>query len=127
MTDTAFITGANRGIGRAIALRLSSMGFNLALLARDTGTLGAVAQECRAQGSEVLELAGELTDSEVCTQSAVAAALEQYNEIDVLINNAGAARHEAVQDADLGAWRSIMDLNFTAALELSTTHSARHG
>jgi len=118
MTKTAFVTGANRGIGRAIGLRLARLDYDLVLLARDESALATVAAECTALGSQVLPIAGELAE-EHFIDSAVAAALERFSTVDVLVNNAGAASHAAVQNADLAAWQAVMDVNFRAVVALS--------
>lgn len=118
MTKTAFVTGANRGIGRAISLTLANMGYNLYLLARNSQALESVAQDCRAQGVRVESLAGELADEEFM-QQAVDGAIAAFGSIDVLINNAGTASNQAVQNADLGVWRDVMDVNFNAVVFLS--------
>lgn len=118
MTQTAFVTGANRGIGRAIALRLADMGYNLFLLARNEPALAAVVEECVAKGVEVVSLAGELGDTEFM-DAAITTANARYGAIDVLINNAGAASHSAVQNADLSAWNDVMAVNFNAVVYLS--------
>lgn len=118
MSKTAFVTGANRGIGRAIALKLAQMGYNLFLLARNQELLESVAQECRAQAVTVECLAGEL-GNEAFMDEAINAALATFGAIDVLINNAGAASQQAVQEADLSVWRDIMDVNFNAVVYLS--------
>ena len=118
MSKTALVTGANRGIGRAIALMLAQTGHDLCLLARDEAALGAVADECAVSGVSVCSLHGELTDDGFMN-AALETAITRYGAIDVLVNNAGTARHEAVQDADLGAWQDVMDVNFKAVVHLS--------
>ncbi len=118
MTKTAFVTGANRGIGRAIALRLARLDYNLVLLARDESALAEVAADCTTLGSQVLPIAGELADEQFI-DTAVSDALAHYGAVDVLVNNAGAASHAAVQSADLAAWKAVMDVNFQAVVALS--------
>lgn len=118
MSKTALITGANRGIGRAIALKLADLGYNLFLMARDSDALAAVAAECDDKAVGTAWLAGELTQ-ERYMEKAIADAQKRFGFIDVLINNAGGATHAAVHEADLAQWRSILDLNFNAALYLS--------
>ena len=118
MTPTAFITGANRGIGRAISLQLAQTGYHLFLLARDEEALARVADECRSFKVQVECRAGELAD-ESYMDNAIRAAMETYGAVDVLINNAGASKQQAVQNADLRAWRDVMDVNFNAIMYLS--------
>ncbi len=118
MDKVALITGANRGIGKALAVRLASLGYDLFLLARNDAALHAVRDECLALGVAVGSMAGELLD-EAYIESAHNAALERFGKIDVLINNAGSAIGQPVQEANLQAWRDLMDVNFTAAVSLS--------
>lgn len=118
MSKSAFVTGANRGIGRAIALKLADLGYDLCLLARNKEALAAVGSECEAKSVSVVCMAGELT-SESFMDEAIAAAQKAFGNVDVLINNAGTAAHQAAQEADIQAWRGIMDLNFNAAVYLS--------
>ena len=118
MTKTAFITGASRGIGKAIATRVAAKGYNLVLLARNAQALAEVVELCESQNVKVVSLAGELADEQYM-DSAIKLGVDTFACIDVLINNAGAASRQAVQDADLSAWRDILDVNFNAVVYLS--------
>ena len=114
---TALVTGASRGIGQAIALRLADLGCNLVLLARNEALLEEVTQAAQAKGVEAVSLAGELTD-ESYLDAALAKAHSCFDFIDVLVNNAGTALHQPAQDADVSKWRKVMDLNFHAVVSL---------
>ena len=116
MNKTAFVTGATKGIGQAIALRLAREGYHLYLLGRDQQALAQLAEECQRQGVKTRYAAGDLLDGEF-TANAVGEALAEFEHIDVLINNAGVASREAVQSADLDVWQDVMDLNFTAVIK----------
>lgn len=118
MKQSAFVTGASRGIGRAIALRLADRGYDLYLLARDASRLADTVAQCEQFGATVGSLVGDLAD-ETYMDRAIQSATEQFGQIDVLINNAGAAVRAAVQNADLGAWREVLDVNFNAVVYLS--------
>ena len=118
MAQTALVTGAGKGIGRAIALRLAANGYNLFLLGRDVDALTAVTTDCTALSAQAAFLAGDLRETGYI-DDAVRAARARFGQIDVLVNNAGIAHQSAVQDADLEAWRAVLDLNFGAAMTLT--------
>jgi len=117
--ETALVTGAGTGIGAAIAERLAARGTNLVVVGRDHARLESAARRLRAeQGIEVLavpldlsvrdapaRLAGRLGDSGL--------------EVDLLVNNAGAALVGPVAGADPGATRALVDLNAGALAELT--------
>jgi citronellol/citronellal dehydrogenase len=93
---TAFITGASRGIGQAIALRLAKAGANIVIAAKTTeanpklpGTIYTVAQEIEALGSQALALPLDVRD-DAAIQMAVIKATEHFGGIDILVNNASA-------------------------------------
>lgn len=118
MARTVLVSGAGKGIGRAIALNLAAQGYNLFLLGRDGEALAAVAAACAECSVQAHFLAGDLCEvAHVAT--ALAAAEEKLGAIDVLVNNAGAAARGAVQDADLAAWRHVLDLNLWAVIALT--------
>ncbi len=106
----ALVTGAGRGIGRAVAVRLSAEGHRVALTARSEGELARTAEEC--QGPTVV-LPDDLTDPAAPDRlfGAVEAA---WGPVDVLVANAGAAtsaRVDRITDED---WQRMLDLNLTA-------------
>ncbi|HYN65449.1 MAG TPA: SDR family NAD(P)-dependent oxidoreductase, partial [Ornithinibacter sp.] len=85
---TALVTGASRGIGRAIALAYADAGADVALLARDVEKLEDVAAGVRAAGRRALVVPCDVTD-EAAVHAAVATALEEFDHLDVVVNNAG--------------------------------------
>lgn len=113
----ALVTGATRGIGRAIALRLAAGGYGLCLLGRDAQALEEVVSACKDKGVECVGHTGDLADP-AWPSAAAAAATAALGNIDVLINNAGAADRAAVQDADMGRWRQVLELNFVSIMAL---------
>jgi len=93
---TLFITGASRGIGKAIALRAAADGANVVIAAKTTephpklpGTIYTAADEVRAAGGKALPLVVDVR-SEESVQAAVAAAVAEFGGIDILVNNASA-------------------------------------
>ncbi len=85
---TALITGASRGIGRAIALAYAQAGADVALLARDQVRLEEVAAEVSAVGRRAFVLPCDVTD-EAAVKAAVASAIDDLGHLDVVMNNAG--------------------------------------
>ena len=88
----AIVTGASRGIGKAVALALAAEGVAVALAARSADALEQAAAECRAAGApEALVVASDLSRSDEPAR-VVAAAVERFGRLDILVNNAGATK-----------------------------------
>lgn len=114
---TALVTGASRGIGRAIAVGLAARGVSVGLLARDTAALNEVAAECRAHGVVAVGVAADVTDRAEVAE-AVRAVAGSLDRIDLLVNNAGVI--EAVErpflDTDVDeSWR-VVEVNVRGPL-----------
>jgi 3-oxoacyl-[acyl-carrier protein] reductase len=86
--SVAAVTGASRGIGRAIAEALAAEGARLVLNARTDGSLRPALEALRARGVEVEGVAGDVGDEETATRL-VAAAEKKWGRLDLLVNNAG--------------------------------------
>lgn len=111
---TALVTGAGRGIGRAVALALASAGARLLLAGRTVEPLREVAREVVAAGG--LEPSGRVLD--VADLEATVAALDRLHAegvtVDVLVNNAGVATAEPLARTDLTLWQRHLTVNATA-------------
>jgi 3-oxoacyl-[acyl-carrier protein] reductase len=111
----ALITGATRGIGRAIAERLAAEGCALAICARDEDELARAADELRGRGVTLHTGAVDVTDAPALERF-VAEAGEALGGLDLLVANAGGAAGEArVEDTDAEAWRVTLELNVVHA------------
>ena len=106
------ITGASEGIGAACAASFRKRGARLSLMARSAEKLRT------AGGPDALITAGDLTVPEI-RQTAVAATLDRFGTIDILINNAGTGLYDPAWRAPLADARDLFELNFFAPLALT--------
>ena len=117
MTDlrdrVAFVTGASRGIGRAVAVRLAASGAAVAACAREDHARD-VASEIVAAGGRAEALSADVTDAGQL-QAAVRAALDCFGRIDILVNNAGIARDQLLMRMKPDEWDAVIATNLTAA------------
>lgn len=112
----AIITGASKGIGRAIAIAFAREGAACALCARDGDRVAAVADELRHAGGRAISLPGDVADADD-VQRLVDAALNEFGRIDVLVANAAVVRPMAkIKDMPLDRWRELIDINVTGVM-----------
>lgn len=109
----ALVTGATRGIGRAIAKLLAEKGLRLAITGRDEDRLRKVTQEIESLGTEVLAIPGDLSRVEV-PEYIVQKTVEHFGGLDVLINNAGVALSKPVMETTAEEWDFQMAVNARA-------------
>jgi NAD(P)-dependent dehydrogenase (short-subunit alcohol dehydrogenase family) len=108
----ALVTGASRGIGRAIALGLAQRGFDLALndIAAQRVALKSTADEARALGRKVGEFHADVSDK-AQVQAMVQAVAAEFGTIHAVVNNAGILRASDVEHCPEDYWDSVMDVN----------------
>lgn len=110
------VTGASRGLGRALAEAYASAGARLVLCARGEADLEAVVEGLRRGGAEVVAGAVDVTDA-AAVGELVALAEERFGRIMVLVNNASALGERApLRDAPLEDWRRVLAVNLTGVL-----------
>src|SRR5215207_3745249 len=114
----ALVSGAARGLGRAIAVALAGAGADVALGLRDAGTGEDVQREIEALGRRAVRLAMDVADLDQA-RAAVEATVERLGGLDVLVNNAGIAPAEAPAEAV-----SLADFDATVAVNLRGTYFA---
>jgi 3-oxoacyl-[acyl-carrier protein] reductase len=108
----ALITGASRGIGRAIAMTLAARGAAVVAAAREEHARPTVEAICAAGGrAEAISL--DVTDAEA-VEAAVAAVVAKAGRIDILVNNAGIARDQLVLRMKRADWDAVIDTDLTA-------------
>jgi NAD(P)-dependent dehydrogenase (short-subunit alcohol dehydrogenase family) len=111
---TALVTGASRGLGKAIALALAEAGARLVLAARDEALLEQTAESARAHGVEALVSRTDVTrEQEIAELKQKVAG--KFGTIQILVNNAGMNIRKPATDFTLSEWRQVLDTNLTSA------------
>jgi short-subunit dehydrogenase len=109
------ITGASSGIGRTLALRMARDGARLALVARRSDELAALAGEIADLGATAVPLPCDVADRQQVL-SAAARAEDQLGPIDLLVNNAGYGHHRLFLEWELDDMENVMRVNYLGAL-----------
>jgi NAD(P)-dependent dehydrogenase (short-subunit alcohol dehydrogenase family) len=125
----AVITGASRGLGKAMALALAAEGARIALVARDRERLEAVAAEIAGANGQAIVVPADVT-SEDQVRRIEGEIVAQFGKVDILINNAGVIVRKAITEFTLEEWRGVMDANVTAAFLMCRSlvpHMRGHG
>ena len=116
---TAFVTGASRNIGRAIALAFAAEGADLVLNTRaNREELEGVADECRKLGVRVVSVLGDIGDA-AAVESMVKNALAVLPSIDVLVCNAAIRPHKPITETSLEDWHHVFAVNLHSAFYLA--------
>lgn len=111
----ALVTGAARGIGRAIALALAGAGADIVLnYAGSQAAAGETARQIEALGRRVLPWQASVADAEQVNRM-VAGALEKMGRLDILVNNAGIARDNLLPRMKEQDWDEVLDVNLKGA------------
>ena len=113
----ALVTGASRGIGRAIATRLASQGATVVAAARGDNARAA-AEAIVAAGGAAEPLTLDVTESEAI-EAAVSGVLERHGRVDILVNNAGITRDQLMLRLKRGDWDAVLATNLTSAFTLT--------
>ena len=106
----AIITGAGRGIGRAIALQLAREGAVVACWDVDLESATQMANEIMGMGGQALSAGVDVTDPEGVS-AAVEEVLSQFSRVDILVNNAGITRDNLLVRMSAGEWDQVLDVN----------------
>ena len=113
----ALVTGASRGIGRAIAIRLAGQGATVVAAARGENAAGTV-HEITASGGKAESASLDVSDA-AASEAFVSGALERHGRIDVLVNNAGIAKDQLLLRMDRREWDDVIGTNLTSAFTLT--------
>ena len=113
----ALVTGAGRGIGRAIAMKLASEGARLVINDLDDAPLNEAAGALRAMGTDVATVGGSVT-ADGFAERFVAAAVDGFGALDVIVNNAGFTWDSVIQKMTDEQFQAVMDVHVTAPFRI---------
>lgn len=116
----AVVTGAARGIGKAIALELAKEGVNVGIIARSKSDLQAVAKEIESYGVKVAYAVADVTNLEQ-VQKAAATFKAELGLTDILVNNAGVGKFEKLVDMNPADFKNIVDVSVMGTFNVSHT------
>jgi 3-oxoacyl-[acyl-carrier protein] reductase len=114
----AVVTGAGRGIGRAIALRFAAEGADIACVSRTAENSEKIAQEVRALGRRAWALAVDVSDS-AAVNAAAEKILAEAGRVDILVNNAGVTRDGLLMRMSDEDWDTVLDTNLKGAFNFT--------
>lgn len=111
--QVAIVTGASRGLGRAIAIALAKEGANVVVnYARSSGAAEAVVADIVGMGGSAIALQADVSQADQ-VDAMLKAALNQWGRIDILVNNAGITRDTLLLRMKPEDWQAVIDLNLT--------------
>jgi NAD(P)-dependent dehydrogenase (short-subunit alcohol dehydrogenase family) len=115
---TALITGASKGLGKAMALAVAHAGASVALVSRDETKLSEVATEIRENGGRAEVFVADVTDEAQVERVRDAFAAKIGDSLHILINNAGINIRKPITDFTLAEWNSVLHTNLTSVFLL---------
>jgi 3-oxoacyl-[acyl-carrier protein] reductase len=118
----AVVTGAGRGIGRAIALKFAAAGADVACVSRTTENSEKVAQEIRALGRKAWAHAADVADA-AAVAAVAEAILAEAGHVDILVNNAGITRDGLLMRMSEADWDAVLDTNLKGAFSFTKAFS----
>jgi NAD(P)-dependent dehydrogenase (short-subunit alcohol dehydrogenase family) len=109
----AVVTGASKGLGKAMAIALSQAGATIALVSRDRGKLDSVKNEIEQAGGKARVFTADVREEASVKQ--LEAEVAKLGKVQILINNAGINIRKNLTDFSLDEWRSVLETNLTSA------------
>ena len=122
--QVAVVTGAGRGIGRAIALKLAEVGADIVCVSRTEANSQKVTDEVAALGRKSWAVAVDVGDT-MAVESAVAKILEDTGGVNILVNNAGVTRDGLLMRMSEEDWDTVLDTNLKGAFTLTKVFSVQ--
>jgi NAD(P)-dependent dehydrogenase (short-subunit alcohol dehydrogenase family) len=115
---SALVTGAGRGIGRAIAVTLAEEGARVTAVARTAADLDSLAEHVRSRGGVLLGVPADLRRADGCRR-AVEAAVAAHGGLQILVNNAGVGAAHPVAETPDEEWETVISTNLTSVFRLT--------
>jgi NAD(P)-dependent dehydrogenase (short-subunit alcohol dehydrogenase family) len=110
---SALITGASKGLGKAMAMALAKAGVRLALVSRNVEQLNQTAAAAKQHGAQAMVFQADVSD-EAQVLRLEQAVISEFGKVQILINNAGINIRKNVVDFTLDEWRQVLDTNLTS-------------
>jgi len=114
VNKVAIVTGAGRGIGKAIAIALAREGANVIVNDIDIQTAEEVAKEIKSSGRKALAIRVDVSDSKEVNRM-VQSVLKKFKRVDILVNNAAIIKRGSIEDLTEEDWDRVMDVNLKGA------------
>jgi acetoacetyl-CoA reductase len=115
----ALVTGASRGIGRAIALELARHGACVAVgYAQNEAAAAAVVDDIKGLGIDAIAVPGDVQAADACA-SVVAAVMDRFGRIDILVNNAGITRDRSLAKMSATEWDDVIQTNLSSVFRMT--------
>jgi 3-oxoacyl-[acyl-carrier protein] reductase len=114
LNQVAVVTGAGRGIGRAIALRFAAEGADVVVVSRTVDNSEKVAAEARALGRKAWAVAVDVSDG-AAVEAAAEKIFTEAGRVDILVNNAGVTRDGLLMRMSVEDWDTVLDTNLKGA------------
>jgi 3-oxoacyl-[acyl-carrier protein] reductase len=112
--QVAIVTGASRGIGKAIAKQLATLGARVAIISHSEMSFRKTAEEIHQFGGDAYTYAVDVSDYHA-VQDLGERILAEFQRVDILVNNAGIARDELIMRMSLEQWDEVLDVNLKGA------------
>ncbi|HUG95215.1 MAG TPA: 3-oxoacyl-[acyl-carrier-protein] reductase [Pleomorphomonadaceae bacterium] len=129
----ALVTGASRGLGRAMALAFARQGADVVVNYRESAAAAdEVVSEITAMGRRAIAVQGSTADGREACEAIVKAALDAFGKVDILVNNAGITRDDLLIRMDAEDWDAVIDTNLSGPFWMTRAVArpmmkARHG
>lgn len=119
MSKVAFITGATRGIGKSIALKIASCGYDIAINYRtENNDLTELLNEIKGFNVRCIAVCGDVSDFEACTNM-IKQIISEFEKIDVLVNNAGITRDMLLMRMKESDFTDVIDVNLVGTFNIT--------